>query len=245
MTDVEAIPPCIRGCVWDSLEDEEPRPKPALHGDLCDSCFYRIVHALKLVPDLMANMRAQVNGFGAAPLSERVSGGGDGSPAPLRIAPLDALDSLYAKLVGWTVVFSEQFGVKPPEVPSWVNRREVQGMRPVSIEATHLLASYLRDWYLDRLEQIAGTPLAAEWHDDLCNGWEDARGVFSLAKAYGVEARPAKPAEKRVCPVCSAVELFVKPPDKLDDSVEILCGRCAYVVPRHEAKYAEYLEEIA
>ena len=76
--------PCARGCVWDAAdENEEPRPKPAVHGQLCNSDFYRIRSALELVPDLMANMRAQLFSLGAADYSERVSGGGGESPAPL------------------------------------------------------------------------------------------------------------------------------------------------------------------
>lgn len=99
MTESTGLRPCARGCVWHAIgEEEEPHPKPAVHGRLCNSDFYRIRSALNLVPDLMANMRAQLFSLGGADYSERVSGGGGESPAPLNFGPLDASDALFAKL---------------------------------------------------------------------------------------------------------------------------------------------------
>lgn len=246
MDDVDEDLPCARGCTWDSLEPEEPRPKPAKHGVLCNSCFYRIRSALELIPDLMANMRAQIVPFGAQKLSERVSGGGDGSPAPLNLGPLDAGDSLWAKLALWAGLFSEEFGHTRSigRLPAWSNDREVQGLPTVAIETTHRLASQMVKWFTDREEQIAASPAAAAWHDDLVDGWEDARGVFSLSAAYGVKARPTPEAEKRECPLCKAVELFVKRPDSFDPELAIMCGRCAHVLEPDTKKYAAFLKEL-
>lgn len=235
--------PCARGCTWDAIGDEPARPRAAVKGVLCASCYYRIKHALDLIPDLMANMRSMIDGVSAAPLAERVAGGGDGSPAPLRIGPLDASDSLYAKLVSWTSQFAEMFGTTPPVLPSWTNAREVQGSRPVSPEAAHFLAAWLRDWFLDRLDQIAASRLAVEFHDDLCYGWDDARGVFHLTGAYGVEPRPLRAADKRECPVCGHREVFVKWPDLFDPEVAVLCGRCKWVA--EPEKYGHYAKLFA
>lgn len=247
MTDqIEISAPCARGCTWAAADEgEAPRPKPAKHGLLCNSCFYRLTGALKLVPDLMANMRAQITGLRAAEYSVRVSGGGDGSPAPLNLGPLDASDSLFAKLVGWTVIFAEEFHVTPPAIPSWANDREVQGSKPVTPEAAHMLAAWLCDWLTDRLERIAANVFVIPFHEDLIVGHEDARGVHSLCAMYGIEPRPVREADKRECEVCGAVELFVKPPDLLNENVEIMCGRCAHVLTPDTKKYAAYLEEIA
>lgn len=230
-TSPEEIDPCVRGCQWEpATEGEAPRPKGATHGLLCGSCFYRLKHALELIPDLMANMRAQIVPGGAAQ-GERVQGGGDGSPAPLRIGPLDASDSLYAKLVSWTEVIGGALHVPQPRVAVWINMREVQGSRPVSVEDAHRIADALVGWFTDHhLEQIAELPLAAAFHDDICYGWEEARGVFSLAAAYGVEPRPVAEAEKRECPVCGFRDVFVAWPDKFDPDVRVLCARCQFVV---------------
>lgn len=237
---------CARGCAWDAaMEGEPPRPKPATHGTLCTSCYFRIVGALKLVPDLMANMRAQLFSLGAADYSERVSGGGAEAPAPLNLAPLDASDALFAKLRSWCVVFADELHVDSPAVPSWANRQEVQGMKPVSLEAAHLYASWLCDWLTDRLKVIAATTSAAAFHDDLIEGHPDARGIHSLCLTYGVEPRPVRPADKRPCPICGAVEMFVKSPDKLDPDVAIICGLCAHVLAPDSKRYAAYLAEIA
>lgn len=245
MTEVEEFLPCARGCTWDSLEpDETPRPKPAKHGLLCNSCFYRIRSALELIPDLMANMRAQMIPFGAQKLSERVAGGGDGSPAPLNIGPLDAGDSLWAKLSSWAVGFSEEFHAPLHHIPAWSNSREVQGLPSVAVLTAHRLASQMVEWFLDREEQIAASPAAVAFHDDLCFGWEDARGVFSLSAAYGIKARPTPAPEKRECEVCGAHEMFVKRPDLLDPDMAVMCGRCAHVLPPDGKKYAAFLAEI-
>jgi hypothetical protein len=241
----EELRQCSRGCVWDAAEEnEEPRPKSAKHGQLCNSCFFRLTAALKLIPDLMANMRAQLSSFGAQKLSERVSGGGDGSPAPLNIGPLDASDALFAKLHSWVAVFSEALHVNAPAIPSWANDREVQGSRPVSVEAAHMLAAWLSDWLTDRLEDIAASPSAVAFHDDLCYGWEDSRGVFSLSAAYGVEPRPVHDAEKRECPICGAREVFVKLPNNFDPDVEVMCGRCEWVAEPGK-QHAQLITELA
>lgn len=242
MNDPEALPPCARGCTYPPTDDEPAKPKPARHGILCASCFYRMKHALTLTPDLMANMRAQVNGFGAAPLTERVQGGGDGAPLPLRVGPLDALDGLYAKLVTWGDAIAEAFRVSSPPGYVWHNLTEAQGIRPGTFEDTHRDATEITGWLLDRLDDIATRPLAVAFHDDLCYGTDDARGIFSLCAAYGIEPRPTKPADKRECPVCGELEVFLKWPDKLDPDIAVLCGRCAWVAePELVSRYAKQL----
>ena len=236
---IEAAKPCARGCTWAAAEDDEaPRPKPAHHGVLCNSCFYRLVAALKLVPDLMANMRANLFTMGAADYSERVSGGGGtDSPAPLNIGPLDASDALFAKLLSWCNVFAGEMHVAPIVVPTWANDREVQGLKPVSVEAAHLYASWLCNWLTDRLEDIAATSSAGAFHDDIVIGHEDAKGVFSLSAAYGIEQRPVRPADKRECPVCGAMDVFAKLPDAFDAEYAIMCDRCKWIEdPKKVAK---------
>jgi ribosomal protein S27AE len=247
--------PCARGCTWAPTdEDEPPRPKPAKHGQLCNSCFYRLTGALKLVPDLMANMRAQLFSLGAADYSERVSGGGDGSPAPLNLGPLDASDALFAKLHSWIGVFSEEFRVPTPSVPAWSNDREVQGSRIVSVETATRRAVVLAGWLAARLERISASTHAVAFHEDITVGWEEARGVFSLSAAYGVKARPVPEADKRQCPVCGANEVMLKLPDSFDPEYAVLCGRCAWVADpelhaKHTAKHARenaaHLDKIA
>lgn len=245
MSDFEAEEewPCVRGCMWEAIENEPARPKPAKHGLLCNSCFYRLKHALDLIPDLMANMRAQITPGAVAAMGERVQGGSDGSPAPLRIDPLDASDSLFAKLVSWTEVFGGELHTPQPSVAVWINMREVQGSRPVTPETAHQLSSQLTAWFLVRLDDIAESRTGVAFHDDICYGWEEARGVFALSGAYGVEPRPLRAADKRECPICGHREVFVKWPDKLDPDVAILCGRCKWVA--EPEKYGHYAELFA
>ncbi|MDJ0323183.1 hypothetical protein QMG61_05325 [Cryobacterium sp. PH31-AA6] len=177
----------------------------------------------------MANMRAQLFSLGAAEYSVRVSGGGDGSPAPLNLGPLDASDALFAKLIGWTEVFAEEFDVRAPTFPTWANGREVQGSKPVTVEAAHDLAARMTGWLTDRLDEIAGSRGAVAFHDDLIYGHEDARGVHTLCAMYGVEPRPIRQADKRECPVCGAHDVFAKLPDTLNPEYSIMCDRCKWI----------------
>ena len=224
--------PCSRGCAWEPIDEAEPpRPKPARHGRLCDSCFYRLTAALTAIPDLMANMRAQIVPGGAQVFGDRVTGSaGDGRPAPLRLDPLDASDSLYAKLVSWTELLGSKLHTPQPSIAVWINFREAQGSKPVSPAKAYELATQLVAWFTVRLDDVASSSVAVEFHDDICYGWEDARGVFSLLGAYGVEPRPVRASPGRECEVCGANEIFVKWPDKLDPELAVMCGRCKAVV---------------
>jgi rubredoxin len=237
MTDDREQFPCARGCTWEGIGDEPPRPKAATHGHLCSSDFYRLKRALEMIPDLMLNMRANIGGIGVASYGERVSGGGGNSaPIPLKVNTVDAADSLYAKLASWARTFTEELhvpaeGRPAPEliIPAWSNSKEVQGSLPVTDTTTYRLADQLTKWFLTRLDAITATGSATAFHDDICYGWEDAKGVFSLSGSYGVEPRPTKPTEKRECPLCGDKEVFVKFPNAFDGDLEVMCARCQWV----------------
>lgn len=243
MTTDNTETPCIRGCVWDSMiEGEEPRPKPARENELlCDSCYHRMYHALKMTPDLMANMRLKMIPAAVSNYeSERVHTGKDDAPAPLRVDALDASDALFAKLVSWVDALSEELNATVPSIRTWMGYREVQGSRPVSAHAAHDLAAQLTSWFLVRLGDIAASSSAVAFHDDICWGWDKSPGVYKLTGQYGVEPKPLRDADKRECPVCGRKEVFVKPPDSFDPEWAVLCGRCKWVAePKLYAHYAE------
>jgi hypothetical protein len=224
-------PPCIRGCKWDTaIEGEEPRPKAANHGNLCDSCFYRMKYALKMIPDLMANMRLNIvppSPGSYAPAGPHIKP--EGSPAPLKINALDSSDALFAKLVSWIDSLSETLKTTAPSIRVWMGFSEVQGSRPVSAVAAHDQAAQLTAWFLVRLDQIAASTSAVAFHDDIAWGWDESPGVYKLTGQYGIEPRPMRTAEKRECPICGQREVFVKPPDALDPDVAVICGRCKWV----------------
>lgn len=234
---IEELRACARGCTYPNHDDAglttdepSPDPRPATHGLLCGRCYYRLTTALDTIPELVHNMRSQITKTGAAQYGERVTGGGDGSPAPLAIDPLDASDSLYAKLVSWSEVFAHEFGIPQPRMSVWANFREVQGFRPVTPDTARNIMQQMTRWYLAIAEQIAASAQAVEFHDDLCYGWDDARGVFPLLGRYGIEPRPPRPPAAHECPVCGADDIFVKWPDKLNPDLEVLCARCHHLV---------------
>src|SRR6218665_4100954 len=83
---------CIRRCTWQPPDkDEAPHPKPARHGVLCDSCIYRLDHALTLIPELMMDLRTQLVPLAASSYGDKITGGRNGSPAPLRIGLLGCI----------------------------------------------------------------------------------------------------------------------------------------------------------
>jgi hypothetical protein len=235
--------PCIRGCTFPPANDEEGKPlpgipKPARHGNLCSSDYYRIRAALELIPDLMANMRAQFFNMGAQQYTARVTGGGTNSAAPMNLGPLDAGDSLYARLAAWSETFAEEFGTPPLVIPAWSNSKEIQGSLTVTGTTAHRLASQLVAWFTNRLEQISASTSAGVFHDDLAIGNPpDSPSVFSLSAAYGVKARPTPEAAKRQCPLCGEMEIFLHLPDAFDMEYSVECGRCQWVLdPEYHRK---------
>jgi hypothetical protein len=244
MNDLEEQKPCIRGCTYPTPDGEDPRPKPARHGQFCDSCYWRIWHALKVIPDLMANMRLQTvprDGVDFIPFGSHAKL--DGSPLPLRVDPLDACDALFAKLILWTDDIAERLHAKVPSIRVWMGMREVQGMRPVSAASAHDIAAQLSHWFTVRLEDIAKSAVAVEFHDDICWGWDESPGVYKLTGRYGVEPRPLRKAEMRECPVCGQKEVFVKWPDLLNPDIAVMCGRCKWVA--EPEKYGHYAKLFA
>lgn len=246
--DLESEKPCIRGCTYHAYEGEEPRPKPARHGEpdkqFCDSCYWRMWHALKVIPDLLANMRLHAvpkDGVDFIPFGSHARL--DGSPAPIRIDPVDASDALFAKLVLWIDNFADLFHATTPSIRKWMGMSEVQGMRPVSAHSAHDIGAQLTAWFNVRLEQIAGSNLAVLFHDELCWGDPDSPGVYKLTGQYGTEPRPLRAAEKRECPVCGQKEVFVAWPDALDPEIRIMCGRCKWVA--EPEKYGHYAKLFA
>lgn len=240
---ITAEMPCVRGCTWPArIEGEEPTPRPAKHGLLCASCYWRLWHALREIPNLMANMRLKIDPTRAAQYDgEKVSREKRaGSPAPLNVDPLDAADALLAKLALWTDDIGEQLNVRPPSIRVWMGASEPQGFHVVSPASAHDIATQFVHWFTIRLDDIADTPAITDLHDDICYGWEESPGVFKLKGQYGIEPRPLRAADKRECPVCGAKEVFVAWPDHLDPDIRILCGRCKWIAePEMYGHYAE------
>lgn len=246
---ITAEMPCIRGCTYPArIEGEDPSPRPAKHGQLCTSCYWRLRHALNEIPNLMANMRLKIDPIHAAQYDgEKVSREKRaGSPAPLNIDPLDDADALLAKLALWTDDLGEKLNVRPPSIRIWMGSSEPQGFHVVSPASAHDIATQFVHWFTTRLDDIADTNSAAAFHDDIAWGWEDPQGdyrspgVFKLKGQYGIEPRPLRAADKRECPVCGEREVIVKWPDLFDPDIAVLCGRCHWVAePERYTFYAE------
>jgi hypothetical protein len=214
---------CIRGCVNPPRnEGEEPTPRLATSGLLCSADHRRLTRALEIIPDLMANMRAQVSGTAAYRFGDRVQGGGDGSPAPFRVGPLDALDALYARLTTWIEFSADSLGQRPPTLPAWRTApdSDAQGGPSLTAEGTLVIVTEMTRWLTLRLPAIEELPLVADLHDELCYGLDDQLGIFSLDRLYGVE--PVRH-RSRVCPGCDHRTVHVAA--YADGSLVALCNR--------------------
>ena len=232
---------CARNCEWPEKDDQPAHPKLATHGTLCDSCFVRVRLALKTIPELLMNMRAAVFPASNFELTERVQGGGDGSPAPLQVGALDSSDALFVKLANWVEAIAEAFGVAKPSISVWMGPSEAQGMRmPVSPIAAYSQAKQLVHWFLARLEKIAALDLAAAFLEDIAEGQDDSPGAYKLMRRYGSEQPKPRDSQKRECPVCGKREVFVAHPSSFNSEVMVLCGLCAESFDL--SKYPELVE---
>jgi len=177
----------------------------------------------------MANMRAQLVGMKAAAYGPKVTGGGGPAPAPLNLGPLDESDALFARLHSWITLFAEELNTPATQIPAWRNFKEVQGSKPVSVEAATFAAAAQTRWLLNRIDQILRTVHASLFYRDMVEGLDaDTRGVFSLAAQYGVKARPTPQADMRECPECENWTVFLKLPNAFDADFAVLCGRCGW-----------------
>jgi len=228
----EQIFPCIRGCTHPAVDGEPVKPKTARHGLLCDSCFYRLKHALTLAPRLIFIMRTSVAPGGG--MSDGQPKGRQFAPAPLGVAPVDDADALYAKLARWVDYWSGVVRVPAPKADVWTTLTEADttgdmlgipgGVTPK--EAARLagdLSSWLQDW----LESAAYTTEVVRFHDAITYGEPGNPGVFPLQGRYSADQRPPREADRRECPICGQTDVFAM--WSPTGEPKVLCGRCDWV----------------
>jgi hypothetical protein len=236
---------CARSCAWPAFEGEAERPKMATHGTLCDGCYLRMKEALRLIPELILNMRAQVTPATSFELTERVQGGGDGAPVPLNVGAVDAADALFAKVGSWVGAFADELKLPPLSIRAYMVNAEIQGLRALAPIPASELTGQLTKWLSRHIDQIAASPTAATFHDDIWGGWEDSPGVTKLLGRYGSEGRKPKDALKRECPICGKREVFVAHPSIFNDEPMILCGLCEWVADLGKYPHAKEMFESA
>ena len=232
---------CARNCAWPAFETEPSRPKLATHGTLCDACYLRMKEALRLIPELILNMRSQVVPASNFELTERVQGGGDGAPVPLNVGAVDSADALFAKVASWVSAFADELTIPQPSIRAYMVNNEIQGLSALAPIPASELTAQLTKWLARHIDQIAASRTAATFHDDIWEGWEDSPGVTKLLGRYGSEGRKPKPSQKRECPVCKKVEVFAAAPSTtLDKEPMVLCAACDWTADL--SKKPEYLE---
>jgi ribosomal protein S27AE len=236
---------CARKCAWPAFEGEAERPKMATHGTLCDGCYLRMKEALRLIPELILNMRAQVTPATSFELTERVQGGGDGAPVPLNVGAVDAADALFAKVGSWVGAFADELKLPPLSIRAYMVNAEIQGLRALAPIPASELTGQLTKWLSRHIDQIAASPTAATFHDDIWGGWEDSPGVTKLLGRYGSEGRKPKDALKRECPICGKREVFAAHPSLLNPDPMVLCGLCGWLANMEKFPHAKEMFESA
>jgi len=231
---------CARNCAWPAFETEPSRPKIATHGTLCDACYLRMKEALRLIPELILNMRSQVVPASNFELTERVQGGGDGAPVPLNVGAVDSADALFAKVASWVSSFADELTIPQPSIRAYMVNNEIQGLKSLAPIPASELTAQLTKWLARHIDQIAASRTAATFHDDIWEGWEDSPGVIKLLGRYGSEGRKPKPSQKRECPVCKKVEVFAALLSESNNEPLVICGKCAWKPDLR--KKPEYLE---
>jgi len=216
------------------MDGEPAKPKTARHGLLCDSCFYRLKHALDLAPQLIMNMRAAVIPGGG--MSDGQPRGRQFAPAPLGITPMDDSDQLYTNLVRWVDYWSGVMNVPAPKAAVWITFAEAEatgdmlGIRgPITPEQAHKLTTGLTDWLTQWLESAAYNLDVVRFHDAITYGTPDNLGVFPLQGRYPTTQRPPRQAARRECPICGQVDVFALWSG--DGEPRVVCGRCEWVAP--------------
>jgi len=231
---------CSRGCEWPEKPEQPAHPKLATHGTLCDACYLRMKEALRLIPELILNMRSQVVPAASFELTERVQGGGDGAPVPLNVGAVDSADALFAKVASWVGAFADELTIPAPSIRAYMVNNEIQGLKSFAPIPASELTAQLTTWLARHIDQIAASSTAATFHDDIWEGWEDSPGVVKLSRRYGSEGRKPKPSQKRECPICKKVEVFAAAPSTFDNEPMVLCGLCNWTADL--SKKPEYLE---
>jgi ribosomal protein S27AE len=190
-------------------------------------------------------MRAQVTPATSFELTERVQGGGDGAPVPLNVGAVDAADALFAKVGSWVGAFAEELTIPALSIRAYMVNNEIQGLRALAPIPASELTGQLTKWLSRHIDQIAASPTAATFHDDIWGGWEDSPGVTKLLGRYGSEGRKPKDALKRECPICGKREVFAAHPSLLNPDPMVLCGLCGWLANMEKFPHAKEMFESA
>jgi hypothetical protein len=187
----ETTSACVRGCaiLRQHLSDCEDReycrgclPRRADHGRLCHSCHRRFELMLHDAPTVHRWLTANLESSGSA-IDEngKVTGGGDGWPAPLSAAILDVRDLLADGLAEWTDDLCETYTLGGPDRHT--------------VEAD---AGFLRVW-LTTVERL-------EWVGDW---WEWLAERFSEAHALAPWRPVMRRVPGVACPGCGETNLAI------------------------------------
>lgn len=146
--------PCVRGCQYSESTPDDPRPRPAKHGHLCNRCYYATERAIAELPSQHHDLaeRLQPGSSGQGPYVTGTSS----HPLPIDPRVAEHRARIVDLLTSWARMIAEERG-------------EVGALSPHPTVTATYLGSRL-DWCAEQA-----------WCDDLVREMGELRGrAFSL-----------------------------------------------------------------
>lgn len=223
MTTTDTEKPCVRGCTYKpAIEGEEPKPRPAKHGNYCNRCYHATDEALAQLGSLVEHILSMVNQKGGRDdEAQKLKGQ---PPLPFNVEAFNDANEMYSRLVYWARIFAGILHVPAPAPAehSWADLTgSIRGLpHDVAPGTARLQVQAIAEWLRNRLEEICALE-----GDDIDFFHDDWTEVYRLAAKWPMRAKPHY--SKMPCPNddCKG-RIAVFPPEEFGEDQRIVCEAC-------------------
>jgi hypothetical protein len=238
---IEENRPCTRGCTFKpSAEGEMPKPRPAKHGNYCNSCYYNTDKALAQLGTLVEHILSMVGQKGGVDdEAQKLKGQ---PPLPFNLEAFNDANEMYSRLVYWAGILAGILEIRPPApaLHSWSDLTgSIRGL-PAGVKpgTARLQVQAIAEWLRGRLNQICS--LAGDDIDFFHDDWKD---VYRLAAKWPTRAKPRY--SDMPCPVsdCGA-RLAVYPPSEPGEDETIVCNIGHHIASDKYEFYIRFYQEV-
>lgn len=238
---LEIVLPCVRGCTYKpTIEDEEPKPRPAKHGLYCNRCYHNTNNALGQLGPLVEHILSMVGSKGGNDSEVQHLKGQP--PLPFNVEAFNDANEMYSRLVYWGQLLAGVLGVPAPDPAerSWSDMTgSIRGLpNDVDPSTARFQVQAMAVWLQSQLENICGVG-----GDDIDFFHDDFKDVFRLAAKWPMRAKPRF--SDMPCPMsaCGA-RLVVYPPDEVGDEETIVCEMGHHIEPSKYEFYIRYYKDV-
>lgn len=233
--------PCVRGCTFPApVDGEEPKPRPAKHGNYCNRCYFNTDKALAMIGELVEHILSMVETKNRANDGSQKTKGAP--PLPLNVEAFNDANETYSRLVYWARMLAEILNLPSPTPArrAWADiTGSIRGLPPDIEPATaRMQAQAMATWLRNNLERICR--LTGDDIDFFHDEWSD---IYRLSAKWPSKAKPRY--SPMPCPVsdCGA-RLAVYPPDEFGDDETIVCDTGHHFAPDKYEFYIRLYQEI-